>query len=65
MREGALDGLPHLHYTNFQSLSDKKSLIVSPVFTVFTLREKKEVENCWGIEEGSVNGDCKDDFGNK
>ena len=46
MREGGVDGLPHLHYTNFQSLSDKKSLIVSPVFTVFTLREKKEVENC-------------------
>ena len=25
-------------------------------------RKKKEVGNCWGIEEGSVSGDCKDDF---
>ena len=23
------------------------------------------VQNCWGIEEGSVSGDCKDDFVNK
>ena len=29
MKEGGLDGLPHLQYTNFQGLSDKKSVIVS------------------------------------
>ena len=26
------------------------------------VRKKKEVRNCWGIEEGSVSGDCKYDF---
>ena len=39
MKEGGLDGLPHLQYTNFQGLSDKKSVIVSPVFTVYTLNK--------------------------
>ena len=29
------------------------------------VRKKKEVGNCSGIEEGSVSGDCKDDFVNK
>ena len=29
MREGGLDGLPHLQYINFLSLSDKESVIVS------------------------------------
>ena len=29
MSEGGLDGLSHLQYTNFLSLSDKKSVIVS------------------------------------
>ena len=27
--------------------------------------KKKKVKTCWGIEEGSVNGDCKDDIFNK
>ena len=36
MREGGLDGLPDLKYTNIQSLSNKESVIVSPVFTVHT-----------------------------
>ena len=22
----------------------------------------REVKNCWGLEEGSVSKDCKDDF---
>ena len=30
----------YLQYTNFLSLSDKKSVIVSPVITVHTLRKK-------------------------
>ena len=25
----------------------------------------KEVQNCWGIDEGSVSGNCKDDFETK
>ena len=29
MREGGLDGLPHLQYINFLSLSDKESVIES------------------------------------
>ena len=29
MKEGGLDGLPHLQYINFSSLSDKKSVIAS------------------------------------
>ena len=32
MREGGLDGLPHLQYINFLSLSDKKSMIVSELY---------------------------------
>ena len=40
MREGGLDGFLHLQYTNFQSLSDKESVIVSPVHT---LRKKVAV----------------------
>ena len=44
MREGGLDGLPHLQYTNFQSLNHKESVIVSPVFTVHTLKENGEIK---------------------
>ena len=29
MKEGGLDGLPHLQYINFLSLSDKESVIAS------------------------------------
>ena len=29
MREGTLDGLPHLQYINILNLSDKESVIVS------------------------------------
>ena len=32
MREGGLDGLPHLQYNNFLSLRDKESVIVSESF---------------------------------
>ena len=100
----------YLQYTNFLSLSDKESVILSPVYSDFTLTKKREVKtasvlirlrcwlvsayslnlldgwsrestliyivamassknwevkNCWGIEEQSVSGDCKDDFMNK
>ena len=34
----------YLQYTNFLSLSDKGSMIVSPVTTVHTLRRKGEVK---------------------
>ena len=27
-----------------------------------TVGENKEVKNFWGIQEGSVSGDCKDNF---
>ena len=27
--------------------------------------KNREVETCWGIEEGSVNGGCKDNIFNK
>ena len=100
----------YLQYTNFLSLSDKESVIVSPVITVYALRKKGEVKTmslltilassltlgrslnclngwgrqkkfdvdcwevvrkkkggkiCWGIEEASISGDCKEDFVNK
>ena len=42
MRNGGLDGLPHLQYINFLSLSDEESVIASPVTTVHTLRWKGE-----------------------
>ena len=29
------------------------------------VHKKREMRNCWGIEEGIVSGDCKDDFVNK
>ena len=29
------------------------------------VRKNREKKNCWGIEEWSVSGDCKDDFMNK
>ena len=45
MREGGLDGLPHLQYTNFLRLSDKESVIVSPAITVHTLRKKGEIKS--------------------
>ena len=44
MKEGGLDGLPHLQYTNFQKLSYKESVIVSTVITVHTLRKKREIK---------------------
>ena len=44
MREGRLDGLPHLQYTNFLSLSNKESVIVSLVITVHTLKKKGEIK---------------------
>ena len=40
MKEGGLEGLQHLQYTNFLSLSDKESVIVSPVIAVHTSRKK-------------------------
>ena len=50
MGEGGLDDLTffirhcYLQYTNFVSLSDKKSVIVSPVFAVHISRQKREVK---------------------
>ena len=44
MREGRLDGLPHLQYTNFLRLSNKESVIVSLVITVHTLKKKGEIK---------------------
>ena len=35
----------YLQYTNFLSLSNKESVIVSPVITVHTLRKKGEIQN--------------------
>ena len=34
-----------LRYANFMSLSDKESLIVSPVITAHTLRKKAEIKD--------------------
>ena len=53
MREGGLDSLPfRLHayifirscmqYTNFLSLGDRESVVVSPAITVYTLIKKGE-----------------------
>ena len=44
MREGRLDGLPHLQYPNFLSLSNKESVIVSLAITVHTLKKKGEIK---------------------
>ena len=38
MREGGWNDLPHLQYPNCMILSNKESVIVSPVITVHTLR---------------------------
>ena len=54
-KEGRLDGLPFrfqssssdtatFQYTNFLSISDKESVIVSPVITVHTLRKQVEIK---------------------
>ena len=42
MGEGGLDGLPHLQYINFLSLSDTKSVIVSELCYDCPYFEKKE-----------------------
>ena len=42
MREGGLDGLLYLQYTNFLNLRDKELVIASPVITAHTLRKKRE-----------------------
>ena len=44
MKEGGLDVLPHLQYTNYLSLSDEESAIVSPVITAHTLMKKVEIK---------------------
>ena len=44
MKKGGLKDLPHLQYTNFLSLTDKESVIASPVIAVHTLRKKGEIE---------------------
>ena len=41
MREGGLDSLPHLQYTNFLNLSEKESEIVSPAIIAHTLRKNR------------------------
>ena len=46
MKEGGLDGLPQLQYSNFLSLSHKESVTVSPVIIVHTLRKKVELKKC-------------------
>ena len=38
MRNGRIDGFPHLQYINFLSLSDKELVILSPIITVLTLK---------------------------
>ena len=45
MKEGGLKGLPHLQYTNFLSLINKESMIVSPVIAAYTLRKEGRDEN--------------------
>ena len=40
MRQGGVDGLSHLQYPIFLSLSDKQSVIVSSAITVHTFRKK-------------------------
>ena len=44
MREDGLDGLSHMQYTNFLSLSDNESVILSPVIIVHTLSKKREIK---------------------
>ena len=44
LKEGRLHGLPHLQYTNFLSLSDKESVIMSPVVFLYTFRKKLEIK---------------------
>ena len=44
MREGGLDGLLYLQYTNFLNLRDKELVIASPVITAHTLRKKREIK---------------------
>ena len=34
----------YLQYTNFLSLSDEESVIVNPVISVYTLREKTKIK---------------------
>ena len=35
----------YLQYTNFMELSDKESVIVSPVITAYALRKKGGIKN--------------------
>ena len=44
MGEVGLDDLPHQQYTKLLSLSDKESVIVSPVITFHTLRKMQEIK---------------------
>ena len=44
MREVGLDDLPHQQYTKLLRLSDKESVIVSPVIPFHTLRKMQEIK---------------------
>ena len=44
MKEGGLESLPHLQYTNFLSLSNEESVIVSPAIAVHTFKKKGEIK---------------------
>ena len=39
LNEGEFNSLPHLKYTNIQGLNNEESVIVSPVFSVHTLKK--------------------------
>ena len=45
MREGGLNGFSFQFHTNFLSLSNRESVIVSPVITVHTLGEEWRDQN--------------------
>ena len=44
MKEGGLESLPHLQYTNFLSLSNEESVIVSRAIALHTFRKKGEIK---------------------
>ena len=44
MKEGGLESLSHLQYTNFLRKREKELAIVSPVIAVHTLRKKGEIK---------------------
>ena len=54
MKKGRLGGLPHLQYTNFLSLSDEESVIVSPIITGHTLKEKGEIKKVCQSSKNSL-----------